>query len=1042
MTSSPQSENAAPVAVGIGASAGGVEALSLFFDNESGDSGAAFLVVMHLSSSRESHLADILSRHTTMPVSEAAQHQLVEPNEVYVMPPGKAMTVKDGRLQLAQAPQGERMPLVIDRFFNSLAEEYRDHAIGVVLSGTGADGALGLKVVKECGGMTFAQGEDGTVPLFAGMPQSAIAVGAIDLQLSVEEMGPRIGAAVANILAETNAGAAAQPERAEQWRLEIAGLLHAQLNHDFSGYKPSTFLRRVHRRINVLQLDGMEAYVGYLKSTPTEATLLFRDLLISVTSFFRDEEAFKCLEERVIPELFEDHQHGEEIRVWVPGCATGEEAYSLAMLLLERADTIEQDAPEIRVFATDIDERALGIARRGRYPGVLLEAVTHARRERFFTEDRGGWTVTKRLREACTFSPHNVLRDPPFSRVDLVSCRNLLIYMGPDFQDRILPILHYALRPDGFLFVGVAEGATRHGSLFTSVNKSQRIFRRLPVAPGGTSLPQLSAHSKRGSSSPLAVHGGRMSSAGMRRKIETHILQTHTPPYVLVNAQGDALFYSGRTAPFLEFSPGAPSRHLLSNARKELRLGLRRALHDAVASQSRVVMLPVELTVDGSTRRVQMSVEPFGDSAGESAPFLVLFQDLGVAPPRHASSDEESAQTMEQLERELRDTRDQLQSTYEEFETAIEELRVANEELMSVNEELQSSNEELETSKEELQSVNEELQTVATEMTRNVEELDQSNADLRGLLESTDVATIFLDRDLLIRRFTQAATDIFTLIPSDCGRRITDLNHRMADLSLGEWLRETQIRQQSLQRPVTRKDGTRHYLMRVLPYQGASEETGGVVITFIDVTAMAQADAQQRTMIGELNHRVRNMLAVVHALANQTLAPVVDDEVLDPFLSRLHAMARTYKLLTETNWSHMGLRQMLSEELAAACGSARFALSGPEVSLEPREALALGMVIHEMTTNAIKYGALSNDSGLVEVNWTEDPDSDAIDLAWVERGGPAVTVPSSQGFGSLLIKRQLSYELEGHSELDYEPEGLSVRLHLPRLKTPLSEQEQ
>ncbi|MEO8746132.1 MAG: PAS domain-containing protein, partial [Rhodanobacter sp.] len=387
----------------------------------------------------------------------------------------------------------------------------------------------------------------------------------------------------------------------------------------------------------------------------------------------------------------------------------------------------------------------------------------------------------------------------------------------------------------------------------------------------------------------------------------------------------------------------------------------------------------------------------------------------------------------EQLERELRDAREHLQSTYEEFETAIEELRVSNEELMSVNEELQSSNEELETSKEELQSVNEELQTVATEMTHNVEELDQSNADLRGLLESTGIATIFLDRQLAIRRYTHAATEIFTLIPSDQGRRITDLRHQLADLDLAKRLRETQINKQPVQQPVAREDGLKHYLMCLLPYQGSSDDTGGVVMTFVDVTPMARAEARQKLMIGELNHRVRNMLAVIAAMASQTLAPVVEDDVLDPFLSRLHSMARTYKLLTETSWSHMCLKQMLKEELSVASGSNRFTLSGPEVLLEPREALALGMVMHELATNALKYGALATEGGRVEARWSIDAENGNVEFRWTERGGPLVQPPTRRGFGTLLIERQLSYEFDGSSEVAYDADGVSVTLRIPRL---------
>jgi two-component system CheB/CheR fusion protein len=1028
-------EKPAMAVVGIGASAGGVEALRTFFEHEQGRSGAAFLVVMHLAAGRPTHLPQILGRHTRMTVAQAAPGMRLAPDAVYVVPPGKLVAVEDGVLQVTDANPTERVPTIIDRTFNSLAESFGDCAIGMVLSGTGADGALGLKAIKERGGLTIAQGEDGSAPMFSGMPQSAVAAGVIDLQLSVEDIAQRLPGIVAAVCGRQENAAPQEPEENEKLRQEICAILHAQVGHDFHGYKPSTFFRRAQRRMHVLQLPSLQAYVECLRKNPGEVALLFRDLLISVTSFFRDTEAFATLQEKVIPELFKEKDPREEVRVWVPGCATGEEAYSLGMLLLEHLDRLGGEAPSVRIFATDIDEHALGIARKGRYPSVLMDDVSPERRKRFFIADRGQYTVHKRLRELCTFSPHNTLRDPPFSRIDLVSCRNLLIYLGPEFQDRILPILHYALRPGGFLFVGVAEGATRHTNLFEPINRKHRIFQRLPSPPGNTP-PLLLARGEaaRGSHRfPPGMHGNTTNA--LRRQIETRILQAHAPAYVLVSAQGEALFYSPRTGNYLEFSPGAPSRQLLTNARKELRPGLRRALHEAVSAHARIVLPPVSLAREDGQRRVQISVEPFDD--GDTPLYLVLFEDHGPAPRPTEVADPASVHTVEQLESELLETREQLQATYEEFETAIEELRVANEELMSVNEELQSSNEELETSKEELQSVNEELQTVNTEMTRHMEALDQANADLHGLLESTGIATIFLDRRLAIRSYTRAATEIFTLLPSDRGRLITDLAHQLEDFDLAECLDRTLIKRKPVELATRRRDGRRHYLTCLLPYSGHSEDTGGIVMTFVDVTALAQADARHKLMIGELNHRVRNMLAVVSAMASETLAPLVGADTLDIFLDRLHAMARTYKLLTEANWSPMSFHELLREELSVVAGSARFSMEGPEFDLQPKEALALGMVVHELAINAIKYGALSNDHGRVDIAWHFEEDNPGmIEMRWKERDGPAVVPPSRKGFGTLLIDRQLAYELQARSRIDYASDGLAVTIRLPRMEVP------
>jgi len=1038
MSTISQPFSPASVVVGIGASAGGVEALSALFDHGRFDAAllevnAAFVVVMHLAAHRESHLPEILSRRTKLRILRAEQAMPIEAGTIYVLSPGQTLSIQNHALEISPINVLDRVPSVIDRLFNALAEEYAEKAIGVVLSGTGADGALGLKAIKERGGLTIAQGDNGTTPMFSGMPRSAIAAGAIDLQLPVEDIAVRLAQVIGTMqdIDDTPELAATAPEVIRQ---EICALLKTQIDHDFSGYKPSTFFRRVHRRMQVLQIDTLDAYLHCLQHTPSEITLLFRDLLISVTSFFRDADSFALLEQQVIPKLFDGKSVGEEVRVWVPGCATGEEAYSLGILLLEHAARLGENAPSIRLFASDIDERALVIARKGRYPSVLLDALSPERKARFFTEDNHYFTIQKTLRDVVTFSAHNALRDPPFSRIDLVSCRNLLIYLATEFQDRIMPVLHYALRPEGFLFVGVAEGATRHSTMFKSISREHRIFRRLPSA---TLHAPVSLVAKSVGMNPDRHFESGWSdtpSKTLRGQIEFRILKAHTPPYVLVNGQGDALFYSGRTGNFLEFAPGAPSKNLLSNARKELRLALRRGLHDVVDTQIAVKLPETPIHCEDGLRRIQVTIEPFDDGAAPL--YLVLFNDHGPVLTPVAALVSADSSTTEQLERELNETREQLQSTYEEFESAIEELRVSNEELMSVNEELQSSNEELETSKEELQSVNEEMQTVNTEMVHHVDALNQANADLRSLLESTRIATIFLDRHLAIRSFTPAATEIFTLIPTDCGRMITDLSHQLSDVDLRENLEQTLIKGKPVEVSVSHRDGQKHYLMCLLPYGGIAEESGGVLMSFVDVTPLAEANVRHKAMIGELNHRVRNMLAVVSAMASQTLQSANTYGSLDNFLDRLHSMAHTYKLLTETDWSYMSLGELLRAELSVIGGSNRYTLNGPAVQLVPREALALGMVMHELATNALKHGALSNGKGIVEVTWSlaEQPVK-AIKIRWEEKGGPFVASPKHRGFGSTLIERQLAYELDGESQLEFLPDGLVALLKVPRLNS-------
>lgn len=1027
MSSSIEPESIATVVVGVGASAGGVEALSAFLDHEAGSSGAAFLIAMHLSAMRSSNLPEILARHTDMPVRHGEQDMPIERNHVYILPPGMVMTATKQNLHLSLANPDEHAPTAIDRLFNSLAQTFADKAIGVVLSGTGSDGALGLRAIKDRGGLTVAQVADGTTPQFSGMPQSAISIDAVDLQLSVEDIGPRLQTAITAMEAGTDP--VIDEEVQEHLCKETCDLLLAQVGHDFSGYKRGTFLRRVQRRMRVLRLSSMQAYVDCLKHSPQEITLLFHDLLISVTSFFREAESFTFLEQHVIPALFNGKQAADEVRVWVPGCATGEEAYSLAMLLLEHAAHLGRGAPNLRVFATDLDEQALAVARKGRYPAVLLDAMTAARRRQFFVDHQGQFSVQTRLREVCTFSLHNVLRDPPFSHIDLISCRNLMIYLGPEFQERILPILHYALVPEGFLFLGSSEGVSQNEVLFQSVSKSHSVFQRAPHTDEHVTLPLLPSktHSIPQRHSMIAPPVVRN---GLQRQVEARVLHDHAPPHVLVNEQGEALFHSSRTGPYLEFSVGAPSRQLLQNARKELRLALRRGLHDAAHSQKQVVMPDVMLTHGDSLRRVQISVEPF--EHGEAPLYLILFNDCGAATPRRENQDATHDQAVELLERELRESREQLQTTYEEFEATIGELRASNEELMSVNEELQSSNEELETSKEELQSVNEELSTVNTEMAHHKDALSQSNADLANLLESIGIAAIFLDRHMAIRRFTHTATDIFTLIPADIGRLITDLSHQLTDIDLRANFNAALNEKHTIELRVSRRNGRRHYLMKMLPYTGMTEESGGVVVTFADVSSLVEIDLQ-KTLIGELNHRVRNMLAVISAMAQQTLARAVEPETLDVFMDRLHAMARTYKLLTESDWSHMDLRALVEEELAVIAGSTRFNVRGPSLKLTPREALALCLVLHELAANALKYGALSNRDGRVDISWTLSKQPDAsFDLHWEESAGPPVTPPTRRGFGTMLLERQLAYELNAQSNIDYAADGLIVTIHIPR----------
>ncbi len=640
-----------------------------------------------------------------------------------------------------------------------------------------------------------------------------------------------------------------------------------------------------------------------------EATLLFRDLLIGVTNFFRDREAFAALE-KVLPRLFESRGADDTVRVWVAGCATGEEAYSLAILLREQADRLS-DPPKIQVFASDIDENALTIARTARYPAILVRDIPPARLNRFFTREGASYHVVKELRDLCVFSAHSLIRDPPFSRLDLVSCRNMLIYLNTDLQVQVIPLFHYALKPKGILFLGTSENVSRHGELFAPLDKKWRIFERQNLVsrsvvafPTGGAGRQAELNRLVPS---LAAPDPNTTLANLLRRVGAIVTENFAPAYVVVNKEGEVVYYSNRTGKYLEPAEGPPNRDLVTMARKGLRLDLRAVLHRARETGETAVLDNIQVQVNGGSQLVRLTVMPVAED-GETL-YMVLFSDLGPSDGEKPAKPEGEAEdgTIRQLERELLTTKERLQSTIEEFDTSSEELKSANEELLSVNEELQSANEELETSKEEIQSINEELQTVNAELSNKVEELDRSNSDLKNLFESTQVATIILDHNLLIRSFTPAAVEtIFSLIPSDRGRPLTDIVSRLdEDRDLHRQLRAAIDRGQVVERRVTVQDGNLHYLMRILPYRMSDKQAYGALITFVDITNVIRAEEHEKVLVAELNHRVHNMLGTVISITTNTRKrskTLGDFELSDNLLERFHALARTHEVLSKTGW--------------------------------------------------------------------------------------------------------------------------------------------
>ncbi|MER8507986.1 PAS domain-containing protein [Mesorhizobium sp. M0894] len=1017
--------------VGVGASAGGIPAMEGLFKGLTGGTGMAFVVVTHLSPERESLLHEVIRRYTEMPVLVAEEGAAVQPDQVYVMPQKVVLTIRKGALSLRRPNTFNRERKPIDIFFSALAEDQGEYAVGIILSGGDSDGTLGARAIKEHGGLTIAQTSNGSGPRNPDMPQSAISSGLIDIAAPAEQIGAKLqafvrGFDVLNGLTEADDEHKAEMDRA---RDEIYAILRSHSGHDFSGYKAKTFLRRVKRRMQITQLQSITTYIERLKRDPDEVAKLFRDLLINVTSFFRDAEAFKLLEDKIIPQIFEGKNASDAVRVWVPGCATGEEVFSIGMLMRERMEKLPAPPP-VQIFATDIDEPALAVARAARYPEALLHGLSPERRQRFFHSDGESYVLGKEVRELCIFSPHSVIRDPPFSRIDMISCRNLLIYFGPQIQNRVIPIFHYALRPGGYLFLGTSESVGQHGDLFATVDKKQRIFQAREHA---TPRPLVLIGNGRTGALPVGRGGSKKDAAShsLRQAIEAQVLERFAPPHVLVNGDGDIVYYSARTGKYLEAPQGAPSRQLLTLARRGLRLELRAALREAATTRRTVVRENLAIEEDdGQVQFVTLTVEPYADRGNGEPLYLVLFNPVGQAqirsdPARESRGTEDTAD----LERELRDTRERLQSTVEEYETALEEVKSSNEELVSVNEEAQSTNEELEASKEEMQSLNEELNTINVELTGKIEELDRANSDLRNLFESTEIATIFLDRNLVVRTFTPAASSFFNLRPSDVGRPLTDLSSQLDYPELKRHIQAVFETGETLNHHLARDDKGRFYLVRINPYRDKGGSIQGVVVTLVDVTTLAQAEERQQVLISELNHRVKNMLAVVASITNRTRENSASkDEFAEALIGRLQAMSRAYSLLSRESWTEASVEELLRQELDPF-GAERFELDGKRVSLKPVQGLSFGMAIHELATNAAKYGALSKPAGRIVVKWSVVDGT--FKLVWREKGGPRIKEPTDSGFGLTLLRGEIGYRLGGKVETSFRSNGLEVEIAFP-----------
>ncbi|MBB5885168.1 response regulator [Xanthomonas sp. LMG 8992] len=839
--------------VGIGASAGGLAAVSTLLSNMPADNGMAFVIILHLSPKHESSADQLLQRCTRMPVVKVTTAQKIQPNHVYVISPSLDLLMNDGSLTVQQATRPRGRHTVIDTFFRTLALAHRDRAIGIVLSGTGGDGSLGVAALKENGGVTLAQSPDDAE--YDAMPRNAIASGFVDFVLPAVEMpqtllqlwhnARQIVLPADGEIDEPMISKKVQASRSDEATLrEILNILASRTGHDFHHYKRATVLRRIERRLQVNMLKDIASYRDFLAENEAETAALLSDMLISVTSFFRDREAFEALERDILPELMERGQENGGVRVWTPGCATGEESYSIAMLLCDEGARMEP-ALQVQVFATDIDERALTRARAGLYPDSVVADLAPTRLREYFTKEQHQYRVKKHVRDKVLFAAHNVLRDPPFSRVDLIVCRNLLIYLDRDIQMRLLQMFHFALNPRGYLFLGSSESADAASGLFEPVDKKNRIFRARTQSRGvhTPSLP-LRAGPRQG---PLPASDTRTRGFSFA-EIHQRVLEHYAPPSVIVDHDYTIVHMSSEVGRFMKFAGGEPSYNLLAVIDPALRLELRSALFQAVHSKRSVEARQVRLERNGVQSYLNMVVRPFRDPDADANFMLVFFDEVDdTLSPKQADVASPPAKdaVVLRLEEELQLTRDRLQTTIEQSETSTEELKASNEELQAINEELRSATEELETSKEELQSLNEELTTVNYELKTKVDESAEINDDLRNFIASTEIATVFVDAELRIKRYTPHAEAIFSIIPADIGRRLLDITHRLDYPQLAADVRGAFTSLQMHEREVHATDG-RTYIARVLPYRTQENRIDGAVLTFIDLTRLRRAEQLAR----------------------------------------------------------------------------------------------------------------------------------------------------------------------------------------------------
>ena len=841
--------------IGIGASAGGFEALEQFLSNVPENGGMAFVIVQHLDPTRKGIMAELLQRCTKMQVMQVKDQTVVRPNCVYIIPPNKSMSILHGVLHLfvPVAIRGHRLP--IDYFLSSLAQDQQQKAIGVILSGMGSDGTQGLSEIKAKGGLAVAQ--EPANAKFDSMPRSVIDAGLADIVATAEELPSQIISYLKSpphAVAATSGSEASMRSAAEK----ILILIRSRTSHDFSYYKKNTLYRRIERRMGIHQINKISAYVRFLSENPEEIDLLFKELLIGVTEFFRDPEVWKLLHDKILPELLANHPT-RLLRAWIPGCSTGEEAYTLAIVFREVVRAIKPSKNfKLQIFATDLNRDAIDKARQGLFSEKISDNLTPDQLRLYFTQEESGYRVRAEIREMVIFSPHSVIMDPPFTKLDILSCRNLLIYLAPEMQKKLFPLFHYSLNPGGIMVLGNAETIGPHTGLFATISGKARIYQRLASAVRRNPIEFPSSFSPAMSANSDAKDGHRPI-MNLQTQVDQLILRRYATPSVLVNELGNIIHISGKTGKYLEPASGKANLNIFAMARDGLRNELASVFQKALLQTGPVTLRDLKIDNYGGVQHVDLIVERLESFEPHAGLIMIAFHDIDppIEPKTKVSKSKENVKNprLDELESELRQNCEELRNTREQMQTTQEELRSSNEEMQSTNEELQSTNEELTTSKEEMQSLNEELQTVNTDLQGRLDELSLTTNDMRNLLDSTEVATIFLDKQLKIRRFTNQAAKITRLIPGDVGRPISDIACDLIYPKLSDDAREVLSKLGFIEKSICTSEGD-WFCSRIMPYRTDDDRIDGVVISYWDISVAKSLEAEVQAMQVALENRL------------------------------------------------------------------------------------------------------------------------------------------------------------------------------------------